>query len=246
MTRLRWCVRIQFDELLRLPAFSVPSILLPVLSYLIFGLPSVHGNRDAANAILVAFAAFAVLGIVMFQFGVGLAADRVSPWERYLRTLPTPARVRFTARLIVALGFSAVSLVPLAILAAAVSPVDLGWAAAGRVIVALVAGAVPLGLLGMMLGYLLSERGAVPVTNVVFLPLSYAGGLFGTPIGELPRFARSLSPWLPTRQWSDLLLDFGVRGHLPAHPTIALAAYGVGFAALAGLGYRRDEQRQYR
>ena len=246
MNTVRLHARLQFDELIRVPAFSVPSIALPLLTYLIFGLPGIGDDPQQAAAVLLAFAAFATLGIVMFQFGVGIAADRASPWERYLRTLPASASARFTARLWVSLCFTALALVPLVTLAVAVTPVHLDGAAWARCAVALVAGSVPLGLLGIMLGYLLDERGALPVTNLVYLPLSYAGGLFGARPEQLPSVARHISPWLPTRQWSDILLDIGLAGHVPVHQVLALGGYGLGFGVLAVLGYRRDEYRQWR
>jgi ABC-2 type transport system permease protein len=238
--------RIQLEELLRIPAFTIPSIGLPLLTYLIFGLPTVREHPEAAAPVFVAYAAFAVLGIVMFQFGVGIAADRVSPWERYVRTLPAPAGARFAARLIVALAFSVLAVVPLVACAVITSSLSIAAVAWLRVLGALLLGAVPLGLLGLMLGYLLSERGALPVTNLLFLPLSYAGGLFGSTPANLTSIARQISPWLPTRQWSDLLIDFGLGGHLPVKQLTCLVGYGALFAVLAVLGYRSDEARQYR
>ena len=45
---------------------------------------------------------FAVIGVAFFQFGVGIAVDRASPWEAYLRTLPVgpcgPARAPGSSR----------------------------------------------------------------------------------------------------------------------------------------------------
>jgi ABC-2 type transport system permease protein len=238
--------RIQLAELIRYPAFTVPSLGLPLISYFIFGMPQIKGDRSAAAAILLAFAAFAILGIAMFQFGVGIAADRASAWERFVRTLPSAAGTRFAARTLVALAFSLASLVPLLIAAFAFTPVQLSIATWLRVFLALLLGAIPLALLGIMLGYLLSERGALPVTNLIFLPLSYAGGLFGARTAELPAFAAQISPWLPTRQWSDLVIDFGLHGRFPIHQSLALGVYGCCFAALAVIGYHRDETRQYR
>jgi ABC-2 type transport system permease protein len=115
-----------------------------------------------------------------------------------------------------------------------------------RVLVSLLAGAVPLGLLGIMLGYLLNERGALPITNLLYLPLSYLGGLFTARPDDLPALAQRVAPWLPTRQWGELLIGFGLGGQVPVHAVLALAGYGALFAALAVFGYRRDEQRQYR
>lgn len=245
MTLLILNARIQFAELIRYPAFTIPSIGLPLVSYLIFGLPNVSDRDDRAASIMVAFAAFAILGIAMFQFGVGIAADRTSAWERYVRTLPSSAGDRFAGRILVALTFSLVSLVPLIAVAVTATQVRLGVVVWIRVLGCLLVGSIPLGLLGIMLGYLLSERGALPVTNLIFLPLSYAGGLFGTTPRALPTVAARISPWLPTRQWSDLIVGFGLHGHLPAHQTAALLGWGLCFAVLAVIGYRRDETRQY-
>ena len=89
-------------------------------------------------------------------------------------------------------------------------------------------------------------RGALPVTNLLFLPLAYAGGLFGYTGPDLPHFAAIVSPWLPTRQWSDLIIDFGLGGRIPVHQCAALTGYGCLFAVLALVGYHRDESRQYR
>lgn len=231
--------------MVRYPSVTLPSFALPTVSYLIFGLPAVRGSAIRADYVLLSFAAFAVLGIVMFQFGVGIAADRESPWERYVRTLPTPPSVRFAARLLVALVFSVASVLPLVVLAEVISPVDLTALQYLRTAAALFLGAIPLGLLGIALGYLLTDRGALPITNLLYLPLSYAGGLFGSSADALPGVAASVSPWLPTRQWSDILHDFALAGRIPTHPLAALAAYAVLFAVLAVVAYRRDESRQY-
>jgi ABC-2 type transport system permease protein len=72
-----------------------------------------------------------------------------------------------------------------------------------------------------------------------------AGGLFSTG-GDLPHAVAVVSPWLPTRQWSDLLLKYGLEGDVPLRSGLALGAYGIGFAVVAAWGYRRDEARQFR
>ncbi len=239
-------VRAQFDEVTHLPAFTVPSLALPLITYLIFGAPAVHGSPVAADGALVGYAAFALLGVVMFQFGVGIAVDRVSPWERYLRTLPAGPLTRFAARLLVALSFGAVALVPVCLCAALVTPVSLDLAAWLRVLAVLLIGSVPLGLLGIALGYLVSARGALPVTNLIYLPLAYAGGLFGARPEQLPDAVAAVSPWLPTRQWSDVLVGFGLGGQWQARPLLGLLGYALALAGLAVVGYRRDELKQYR
>ncbi len=78
-------------ELLRYPAFSVPTLAFPALFFLLFVSP----RNDADPTLLLAsFAGFAVLAVAFFQFGVGIATERESPWERFLRTLPLRLRTR--------------------------------------------------------------------------------------------------------------------------------------------------------
>jgi ABC-2 type transport system permease protein len=79
-------------ELLRYPAFSIPTLAFPALFFLLFVAPRTDADP---NLLLASFAGFAVLAVAFFQFGVGIAAERESPWERYVRTLPLRLRVRF-------------------------------------------------------------------------------------------------------------------------------------------------------
>jgi len=141
--------------------------------------------------------------------------------------------------------FSLISLVPVLICAIAFSPLDLSVAAYARVLLALLVGAIPLGLLGIMIGYLLTERGALPVTNLLFLPLPTPGVCSATPWLNCRASRPSSHPGYRPGNGATLIVDFGLDGHFPVHQSVALAAYGIVFGALAILGYRRDETRQY-
>jgi ABC-2 type transport system permease protein len=135
-------------ELLRYPSFSVPSLAFPASLYLVF----TRTSSAASAARLAGFAAIALLGVVFFQFGVGIAAERVSTWELYLRVLPVPPRARFAGRICSALVFGAAAAGAVAIVAVGTTPVSLAgwrWPLLGG---ALLAGAIPFGLLGIALG----------------------------------------------------------------------------------------------
>jgi ABC-2 type transport system permease protein len=60
----------------------------------------------------------------------------------------------------------------------------------------------------------------------------------------LPGFVQRISPYLPTRQFVDLLWSV-IGSHSAARAMIGLAAYAVVFAVFASLGYRRDERTRY-
>ena len=233
--------RAQLLEYARYPSFTIPSLAFPALFFLVFVAPRAVG--DEAGAFTVAYAAFAVLGIVFFHFGVGISIERVQPWERYLRTLPVAPAARFTARIVTALAFAAVATAIVVTVAATVtgsSPALERWPAIAG---ALAAGAVPHALLGIALGYLASPRGALPIANLLYLGLSYAGGLWTT-ARHLPSSVERVSPILPTRQWAELLWAVE-RGTLAARPVAWLGGYTVLFGLLALWAYRRDEGERF-
>ncbi len=228
--------------LLRLPAFSVPTIGLPALFFLLFVAP--RENADATR-LFASFAGFALLGVAFFQFGVGIATERESPWERYVRVLPLRSRVRFAARALSAALFGLASAGVVAIAAVATTDAQLTTARWIALAVALGLGALPFALLGIALGYWASPRGAVPAANILYLVMSFAGGLWTTP-RDLPPAIESLSPFVPTRQFGNVLWGATV-GHLwRPRDWLLLGAWSAAFAILAAWGYRRDEGERYR
>jgi ABC-2 type transport system permease protein len=241
MRLIRAHARAELLELLRYPSFSVPTLLFPALLFLFFGVPS-EGSDEAI--LMVSYAAFGVLGVALFQFGVGVASERASPWQVYLRTLPAPAHVRFAARLVAAAVFALGSAGAVVAVALALTSADLGAEQWLRVGVALAYGTVPFGLLGLAIGYWLTPKGAVPVANILFLGLAFLGGLW-TGAASLPAGVDSFSPLLPTRQWGEIVWAPALGRGWELWPWLGLAAYAAGFGALASWGYRRDEGQRY-
>jgi ABC-2 type transport system permease protein len=229
-------------ELLRYPSFSAPTLALPAIFFLFFALPRAGGR---AEVLLASFAAYAVLSVAFFQFGVGIAVERARPWETYLRTLPVGAGTRMGARALSAIVFAAASVGVVVAVAVPTTSPSLDLAAWGRLAVALVAGSVPFTLLGIALGYWLPARGALPVANILYLTLSYAGGLWTGPTG-LPDAVERFAGALPTRQWGDVLWPAVLDEAWPVEHWLALAAYAVLFGTVGVWGYRRDEGQRFR
>lgn len=230
-------------QLARYPTFAIPTILLPTLFFVLFGLP--QHSRVPANVLMASFTAFAVLGVTFFQFGVGVAVDREMPWETFLRTLALPTWVRFTARLVAAIVFSFAACALVIAVAAATTPVSLAPAAWLRFVVALVGGSIPLGLLGIALGYWVSPKGALPIANILYLGFAYAGGLWTGP-ERLPHVVETLGPYVPTRQWGNVVWEAVTATHWQARHWLVLALYTALFGFLAAWGYRRDEGQRFR
>jgi ABC-2 type transport system permease protein len=234
--------RAKIVELARYPSFTVPTLLFPAGFFLAFGASA--GAADA-NFVAAAFVAFAVLGVAFFVFGVGIASERDSPWEVFLRILPVSTGARLAARLVAAVPFAVISGATVAVVAALTTPTHLSreqWLLLGGTIAI---GVVPFGLLGIAIGYWSTPRGALPLANGLYIALAFAGGLWIAP-PHLPGLVAGVSPYLPTRQWADLV--WASVGGAPAttRDALGLVVYTVAFGVLAGWGYRRDEGRRYR
>ena len=233
--------RVQVLELARYPAYVVPTLLFPAGFFLILARPH---SRPAAIAELATFAGFAVIGVAFFQFGVGIAVERASPWERYLRTLAVAPSARLAARVLAAAPFAAAAAT--VTVAAALASTNASLAAVSwlELAVACALGLVPFALLGIALGYLAPERAALPIANLVYLGLSYAGGLWLRP-DRLPAGVRAVSPYLPTRSFADALVAAARGDGFRVGVWLRLAGFATAFALVALWAYRRDEGRRF-
>jgi ABC-2 type transport system permease protein len=229
-------------ELARYPAFLVPTLLFPAAFFLVFAAPR---SRTDPGVEMATFAGFAVIGVAFFQFGVGIATERASPWETYLRTLAVGPGVRLGARVLSALIFAAAAAALLVVVAVATTSVSLPPARWAGLALVLLLGAAPFALLGIALGYLAPARGALPIANLLYLALAYGGGLWMRP-SDLPSPVAAVSPYLPTRAFGDVLAATAGGRPIGLRATGGLALFTVVFAALAVFGFRRDEGRNFR
>jgi len=227
---------------MRMPAYVVPTLGFPTMFFLFFAAPSSAGD---ASTLMAIFAGFAVLGVAFFQFGVGIATERTTPWERYVRTLPVSAAERFGGRILSALVFAAGAASLVLVAAVLTTTADLAAEQWGQLAVALLLGSIPFALFGIALGYLAPPRAALPIANVVYLSLSYCGGLWTTP-EELPDAVARVSPYLPTRALADTLVGIARGDPVQWGAWLVLALYTAGFFLLAAWSYRRDEGERYR
>jgi ABC-2 type transport system permease protein len=235
--------RIEILELGRYPTFVAPTLAFPALAFLFFVAP--RADAGNANALMASYMAFGFLTVAFFEFGVGIAEERASPWDRYLRTLPAPTWTHLAGRIMASLVFATAPGVIVVILALTLTPVELSPGEWLALCATLAVGAVPFGLLGIALGYLISPKGALPTANLLFFALAYLGGLF-TGLDGLPDSIRSVSIGLPTGQWSKLLASATTAEPLRPSAVIGLAGWAAAFAGLAAWAYRRNEGLQYR
>jgi ABC-2 type transport system permease protein len=141
--------------------------------------------------------------------------------------------------------FAAVIAVMLAVLGLTVGHVHMALARWLELIAILIFGAAPFCALGCAIGFLAGPNSAPPITNLIYLPMSLASGLW-MPLEFLPRFVRVIAPFLPPYHLSRLALGAMGGDQSSALGHVAwLAGFTVLFLLIAVGAYRRDEGKTY-
>lgn len=228
-------------ELLRQPAYVVSTFAFPVLFYAIFALPESKGIQEA-NFLMASFSSFAVFGVVFLQFGVGTAQMKTHSWYQYLETLPVGALTLFLSRLATALFFSGLAATGVVLLAVLKTPVSLDVKQWTLFFTWLLVGGLSFCVMGLALGLLSSEKSALPVGNLIYLPLSFAGGLWKPP-EVLPESLQTISGYLPTRFYGDLLWSVVKAQPLSAESLVGLGIWTLIFSLITFFALKRHQAR---
>jgi ABC-2 type transport system permease protein len=233
----------------RVPARTITPLLMPVFFFTFFGLRFARladaGGFSVGAYFLASFGAWSVGQVMVYAFGLGVATERALKQDLLMRAMPLPPIMPLLVRVLTALLFALVSLVVLIAYGVVVGGVrqDLGvWA---TIIVRLLAGSLPFIALGLSIGYTASFSAAPAVANIIYLPLSFASGLF-IPLSQLPSFVQQVAPYLPTYHYGQLAWSAVGAPSEPLATSLGwLAAYTVLFLALAVRAYRREEQQKF-
>ncbi|AKS41321.1 ABC transporter permease [Wenzhouxiangella marina] len=226
----------QWLNLIRMPAYTIPTLLFPVMFYAFFGLLMIPG---LAGYLLATYSTFGVLGAALFSFGVGIATERAQGWFVLIRATPAPLMGVVLGKWFGAALFGAIITVSLCVLAAAFGEVRLPQSQWWGLLGVMVLGTLPFCLLGLGLGLLLSPGSAPAVINLIYLPMGFLAGLW-IPISQFPAWLQAIAPWLPPYHLAALALHVtGVQTTEPLPHVLALLAFSAGFALLVAWGWRR-------
>jgi ABC-2 type transport system permease protein len=244
-------IKYEFLKALRMPQYSLPTILFPIVFYIFFGV--VFGQRSTgaggikmSEYLIATYGAFGVIGASLFGFGVSVAVERGQGWLEVKRTTPMPIAAYFVAKLAMAMIFSAIIVLLLMTVAATLGGVTLDPVKSIELLGVLVAGSVTFCALGLALGFIAGPNSAAPIVNLIYLPMAFLSGLW-VPVMFLPKPVQTLALWLPPYHFSQLALHItgGSRGESVLGHIAAMAAAAVLFGAIAYAGYKRDEGKTY-
>lgn len=240
-------IKYEFLKALRMPQYSLPTILFPVVFYYFFGVMFGSRNgRNVAEYLLATYGTFGVIGAALFGFGVSVAVERGQGWLEAKRTTPMPISAYFVAKMAMSMTFGAIIVALLFATAAFGAHVQLPPVKMLTIFVIQVAGAIPFCAFGLALGFFAGPNSAAPLVNLVYLPMAVLSGLW-IPLRLMPEAVQSIALWLPPYHLSQLAL--GVIGASRGEPVslhaAALAGATILFSVIAYIGYRRDEGKLY-
>ncbi len=188
----------EFLKMLRVPTFSVFSIVLPSMFYAFIGLGQAKEPLFPGASItfgqyfLASMALYGVANVMVLGFGISLANERGEKQDLLMKSTPLPAPVFFIAKSVSALAIALMSIVTLslfAVIAAGVQLTASEWLTLG---IRAMLCSIPFVGLGFALGYLVAPNAAPAVTNLIYLPTAFASGLFFPTAAD-----RALPPSVP-------------------------------------------------
>ncbi|MBA2308237.1 MAG: ABC transporter permease [Pseudonocardiales bacterium] len=238
--------RYQILENIRVPIAVISSAMFPALSLLFFVVPFDYAQEPTSATTAVAqLTVFSVMSSMLFTYGIGIAEERERSWDPYLRTLPAGAQPRIAGRFATGAVFMLLGLVPLLLVgafgtAATITPTRL-LLGIGSLLIA----ALPFLFGGLAIGYSLSAKTALPVVQIVFFPLAFAGGLL-LPPAIFPSWLDTFSLVLPSRGARELVVWASVGTEPNMLALLVFALWIVATAGLAVWAYRRDEGQRFR
>jgi ABC-2 type transport system permease protein len=176
---------------------------------------------------------------------VGVAIERGQGWMQVKRASPMPPFAYFASKIIMSLLFSLILIILMFTLGAAFGhvrmPLTMWLGLAGTLLV----GVLPFAAMGLAVGYFAGPNSAPGLTNLIYLPMSFASGLW-TPLEFMPKFVQHIAPFLPPYHLAQLALGqigAGQGGNL-VHIE-ALIGFTLLFLGIAAIGYRRNEDKMY-
>lgn len=251
----RWCslwayyVRSEILKLFRMPMFSLPTLLFPIAFFAMFGMPFKNVQQLGINNgvfMMESFGTYAVMSVAMSSFSASIAVERGTGWNQLLKTTPMRTWTFFSGKIAMALFFELITLVAFLMFGDVVGHIHMAFSSWCQLTGLLLIGLFPFVTLGFFLGYVSGPTSATIVANLIFLPLSFASGLF-IPLQMLPKFIQQVAPYLPSYNVAELgWTALGAHTDRSIWTNLGwITIYTIAFLAMSILVYRRDQGQKF-
>jgi ABC-2 type transport system permease protein len=242
--------KMEMRKLARLKQYSVSIVAFPLMFYVFFGVlmaPSMsHGDVSVSRYLLATYGAFSVMGATLFAFGAGMAVERGMGWLEVKRASPMPAGAYLAAKMASSLAFGAMVVTLLFAVGAMFGGVRMPAGSWLLLWTVLVAGALPFGAIGMVIGSFAGPNSAPGTVNMIYLPMAFLGGLW-MPIDIMPKAIQQIAPCLPSYHFGQIALAVmgaQTQGAIATHVE-ALLGFGLVAAGVAWMAQSREQSKMY-
>lgn len=242
-------VRTEILKLFRLPMFSLPTLLFPIAFFAMFGMPFKDDQQLGINNgvfMMASFGTYAVMSVAMSSFSASVAVERGTGWNQLLRTTPMRSWTFFSGKITMAMFFELMTLVAFLVFGDLVGDIHMPFILWCKLTGLLLIGLLPFVTLGFFLGYVSGPTSATIVANLIFLPLSFASGLF-IPLQMLPKFIQRVAPYLPSYNVAELgWTALGAHTDRSQWTNLGwVALYTFIFLAMSIVVYQRDQGQKF-
>ena len=235
-------LKFELRRLIREPRLFLFTVLMPVVSYVVFtGVGNGRGQVEGialAAALMVGMAAYgAIIGVL--SVGVQVSLERTAGWLRQLRLTPLPPAQVVLVKAFIATLTAIPSVVTVGIAGYLQHHVSLSLGRWVALVLVMWVGTLPFALLGLAVGYAVPPALAQPASFISFFGLSVLGGLL-VPVAAFPRGLQHFAHVLPSNRYAELGWR-AAAGAMPTTPGLALlVGWTVLFGVLAAAAYRRS------
>jgi ABC-2 type transport system permease protein len=236
--------RYQALEQIRVPIGLVASTFFPAAAMLAFVVPFAGDDPVGATTATGSMMLIGAISSALIGLSITTAQDRELPWNPYLRTLPAGPFPRFAGRILTAMGMMLVAAIPVLVIAALLTKAAITPARLALGLVTVLGTSIPFMLMGLFLGLSLSGKAAIGVSQVLYFPLAFLGGLFMPP-QIMPGFVQAISAYTPTRGAGELIWAVTTGSTPQTLAVVMLGVWTVVAALAAAWAYRRDEGRRF-
>lgn len=232
-------------RIVRSPFFLLFSVVMPIIFYALFamlnGTEMMVGGVTWGSYSLMSMTAFSLIGTAAGQFGIRLSYERKGGLLTVMRLTPMPMSAWIFAKLISHLIIHLFVIVVMFVFSALVFGTSLSagmWLACGAW---LLAGSIPFLGLGILIGTIRSTDIATAVSNIIFMGISVAGGLW-MPLETFPEWLQAIGQWMPSYAYANSAWSMLAGGGLAVGDAGLLAGYGFLFLVIAVIVMRRPMQ----
>ena len=221
-------IRFELTKMIRTPAFAIPTLLFPLIFFLLFGvlMGSARGNAAMSQFAFSAYGVFGTIAPGLFGFGVSLAFEREQGLLLFRQAIPMPSGSYLLARMVMAMIFVGIVSLLMTTMALTLAHVPL---TAGQCVAAFfvnVFGVLPFCAIGLFVGSLVSGQAAPAIVNLIYIPMSFLSGLW-IPMQVLPKAVQAMAPLWPAHHLVQLSLNSVGASSMGEPVTHVLALIGV-------------------